>query len=162
TVRRRDTGGDRRGEPVALLVDGHCHQVLTGDLDRPAFELACTEADLPAPPGVSYVDSPLGLAVRRWCAPVLGLPGHAPVDEYLAARTALGWEAATGTLLRAAGLGALLVDTGLSGPQLTTTAALETLAGAQVHEVVRLERVAEDLAGQVDATGFADAYERAL
>ncbi|HEY3007728.1 MAG TPA: amidohydrolase family protein [Micromonosporaceae bacterium] len=147
---------------MALLVDGHCHQVLGGDLDRPAFELACTEADLPPPQGMSYLDSQLGLAVRRWCAPVLGLPPHAPVDDYLAARAALGWESATASLLRAAGFAALLVDTGLDGRDLVTADALGALADAPVHEVVRLERVAEDLAGQVDAAGFAHGYRRAL
>jgi predicted TIM-barrel fold metal-dependent hydrolase len=147
---------------VALLVDGHCHQVIAADVDRPAFELACTEADLPPPPGVSYLDSQLGLAIRRWCAPVLGLPPHAPIDEYLAARAALGWEEASAALLRAAGLATLLVDTGLDSPRLVSPAALGTLAGAPVHEVVRLERVAEDLAGQVGADEFADAYQQAL
>ncbi|HEY2949633.1 MAG TPA: amidohydrolase family protein [Micromonosporaceae bacterium] len=147
---------------MALLVDGHCHQVLAGDLDRPAFELACTEADLPPPPGMSYLDSQLGLAIRRWCAPVLGLPPHAPIDEYLAARMALGWEQATVALLRAAGFAALLVDTGLDRPHLVSASALGTLAGAPAHEVVRLERVAEGLGGQVDAAGFAHAYQRAL
>jgi uncharacterized protein len=39
---------------------------------------------------------------------------------------------------------------------------LQDLAGATVHEVVRLERVAEGLAGQVSAEGFADAYSTAL
>jgi uncharacterized protein len=144
------------------LIDGHCHPVVAGDLDRPAFELACTEADLPPPPGVSYVDSQLGLAVRRWCAPVLGLPARAPIDEYLTRRAELGWPAATRALLRAAGLAALLVDTGLDGPDLVTPAGLADLAGVPVREVVRLETVAEGLAGQVDAVGFADAYERAL
>ena len=48
------------------------------DLDRPAFELACGEADRPAPPGVSYLDSQLGLAIRRWCPPVCGRTGRSP------------------------------------------------------------------------------------
>jgi predicted TIM-barrel fold metal-dependent hydrolase len=146
---------------VALLVDNHCHSVLTSDLDRPAFELACTEADRPAPPGVSYLDSQLGLAVRRWCAPVLGLPALAGIDDYLARRAELGWPAATAALLRAAGLATLLVDTGLDGP-LADLASLADLAGAPVREVVRLEPVAEGLAGHVDAAGFASAYTAAL
>jgi hypothetical protein len=147
---------------VAVLVDGHCHTVLASDVDRPAFELACSEATLSPPAGVSYVDSQIGLAVRRWCAPVLDLPAHAPIDEYLAQRSELGWSVATTRLLRAAQLGALLVDTGLDAPDLLAPAELEPLAGAPVHEVVRLERVAEGLAGHVDAAGFAEAYERAL
>ena len=146
---------------MALLVDAHCHSVLAADLDRAAFELACTEADLPPPPGVSYLDSQLGLAVRRWCAPALDLPVHASVDDYLARRAELGWSAASAALLRAAGLSALLVDTGLDGP-LVDLATLAGLAGAPVREVVRLEAVAEGLAGRVDAAGFAPAFASAL
>jgi hypothetical protein len=147
---------------VAVLVDGHCHQVLNSDLDRAGFELAVTEADLPPPPGVSYLDSQLGLAVRRWCAPALGLPRHCGIDDYLARRAQLGWRAATAALLRAADLAELLVDTGLDGPHLVHPATLAELAAAPVREIVRLERVAEQLTGQVDAAGFADGYARAL
>ena len=147
---------------MEVLIDGHCHRVLASDLDGPAFELACTEADLPAPPGVSYLDSQLGLAVRRWCAPVLGLTAHTPIEDYLARRAELGWSAATGALLRAAGLAELLVDTGLAGSDLLDDATLGTLSGARIREVVRLEHVAEGLAGQVAAGGFADAYDEAL
>jgi predicted TIM-barrel fold metal-dependent hydrolase len=148
--------------PVALLIDGHCHPVLGADLNQAGFELACSEADLPAPTGVSYLDSQMGLAVRRWCAPALGLPAHAPIEAYLERRAELGWSAATATLMKEAGLGALLVDTGLDSADLIGLPTLRELAGATVHEVVRLERVAEALAGQVSAEGFADAYATAL
>jgi predicted TIM-barrel fold metal-dependent hydrolase len=146
------------------LVDAHCHSVVAGDLDAAAFELWCTEADRPAPRGVSYLDSQVGLAVRRWCPPVLGLPAHAPIGEYLARRAELGWRAAAGRLIRAAGLATLLVDTGLYGGSLLDLAALADLAGAPAREVVRLERVAEAVVagGGVDAAGFADAVVAAL
>jgi predicted TIM-barrel fold metal-dependent hydrolase len=147
---------------VEVLIDAHCHPVLATDPDAAAFERWCTEADRPASRGVSYLDSQVGLAVRRWCPPVLGLPAHTPVEEYLARRAGLGWRAATSALLRAAGLAALLVDTGLDDPALVTPPVLGELAGVAVHEVVRLERVAETLAGTVDAAGFADAYRDAL
>jgi hypothetical protein len=136
--------------------------VLAADLDRAGFELACSEADLPPPVGVSYLDSQMGTAIRRWCAPALGLPAHAPIDEYLIRRAELGWSAATATLMKRAGLSALLVDTGLDSADLIGLPALEKLAGAEVHEVVRLEQVAESLAGQVTAEGFADAFASAL
>ena len=138
------------------LLDGHCHVIAAGDLDTAAFELAGTEAHLPAPAGVRYSDSQVGLAIRRWCAPALGLPAHAPIDEYLARRSALGWRTASAQLLRAASLGTLLVDTGLTGPDLVDPATLGELAGAHVHEVVRLEAVAEDVASSsVEAAAFA-------
>src|SRR4051812_11395512 len=140
---------------MAVLIDGHCHPVLASDVDEPAFARWCTEADRPAPAGVSYLDSQLGLAVRRWCPPVLGLSPHAPIADYLRRRAELGWRDATSALLRAAGLGALLVDTGFGGEELVDPATLGELAGANVHEVVRLERVAETLPGHVAAADFA-------
>ncbi len=147
---------------MEVLIDGHCHLVVHGDLELADFEQFCTEADRPPPPGTSHLDSQLGLAVRRWCAPALGLEAHAPIGEYLARRTALGWREATSRLLRAAGLAALLVDTGLAGDEFIDLAVLADLAGAPVHEVVRLERLAEEVAPGTDAAGFASAYRAAL
>ncbi len=147
---------------MALLIDGHCHRVLARDLDRSGFELACGEADLPAPAGVSYVDSQLGTAIRRWCPPVLGLAAHVNIDDYLARRSELGWSAVTSALLARAGLAALLVDTGPDGPDLVELPELSAMAGAPVHEVIRLEQVAEHLAGGVAAAGFASAFATAL
>src|SRR5438445_9301112 len=53
------------------LVDWHCHFLFAGSIVIDRFELYCSEADPPAPAGVSYLDSAVGLAIRRWCAPVL-------------------------------------------------------------------------------------------
>jgi hypothetical protein len=66
------------------LVDHHCHGVMDRDLERDEFESLLTEADAPAP-GITLFDSLAGLAVRRWCAPVLGLPAHVSPGDYLAA-----------------------------------------------------------------------------
>jgi predicted TIM-barrel fold metal-dependent hydrolase len=147
---------------VEVLIDGHCHLVVHGDLGLLEFERWCTEADRPPHPGTSYLDSQLGLAVRRWCAPALGLDPHAPIDEYLTRRAALGWREATTRLLRAAGLARLLVDTGLGGDEFIGPEALADLAGAPVHLVVRLERLAEEIAAGTDAAGFASAYRAVL
>jgi len=146
---------------VEVLIDGHCHSVIAGDLDRAGFELACTEANLPSPEGLSYLDSQVGLAIRRWCAPALGLPPHAGIEDYLSRRDSLGWQRATATLLRSAGLAALLVDTGLDDG-LLDLAALGDTAGATVHEVVRLEHVAQGLAGDVEAATFASVFAETL
>ena len=143
------------------LVDAHCHAVTTRDLDADAFARWCTEASGPAPPGVSYLDGPAGLAIRRWCAPALDLPPHAPAADYLARRAELGAEEATRRLLRAANLAELLVDTGLPGD--LTGRALADAAGAGYTEVVRLESVAERVAAAgVSAEDFAPAFAAAL
>ncbi|GHJ49889.1 amidohydrolase [Catellatospora sp. TT07R-123] len=144
------------------LVDGHCHGVTAAPLEDAAFELWCTEADEPAPPGASYLDSQVGLALRRWCAPVLGLPAGASVEEYLWQRRRLGADEATARLLRAAHLSALLVDTGPAAGNLLPPGTLGALAGASTHAVVRLELLAEEVAPGSGADGFAAALDDAL
>ncbi|MGC9665409.1 amidohydrolase family protein [Planosporangium sp. 12N6] len=143
------------------LVDAHCHGVTTGPVDPDDFALWCTEASVPSPPGVSYLDGQLGFALRRWCAPAIGAPSGAPVEVYLEHRAAIGAPAAARRLLAACGLSALLVDTGL--PDGVDLDDLGAVAGAPAREVVRLERVAERVAASgVPAAGFADAYAEAL
>ncbi|MET7767342.1 amidohydrolase family protein [Nocardia sp. NPDC005366] len=88
------------------LTDHHCHGILGADLDRPHFERFLGEG----PRGT--FDSALGLAVRRYCAPLLDLPAHASPDEYLDRRVELGWREVTARLLRGAGVTRWLVDTG--------------------------------------------------
>jgi predicted TIM-barrel fold metal-dependent hydrolase len=144
------------------LVDGHCHLVSRNPLDGNAFELAATEASQPAPTGVSYLDTQLGFAIRRWCAPALDLPPHSSTVDYLRRRHELGPADVLRRLVSAAGLAELLVDTGLTGDGLCSLLELSA-AGPTVHEVVRLEAVAEQVAAAgALAAGFADAYQAAL
>jgi uncharacterized protein len=139
------------------LADHHCHGVIRRDLDRPAFEGMLTEADYAGGPGLTMFGSQLGLALRRWCPPVLGLAAHTSPDEYLATRRALGHEEVSRRFLRAAGLDVLYVDTGFEPEPLTSPTELAALAGARAREVVRLEQVAEAvgarLAGDASAAG---------
>lgn len=145
------------------LLDGHCHSVLSRPLDLRGFELAATEADGQAPSGVSYLDSPAGTAIRRWCPPALDLPAGVPMDDYLHRRQQLGVEEVTRRMFRAAYLSHLLVDTGPAGADLMDTGQLGHLADAEVRAVVRLELVAEQLASEgVKAGDFASAYTAAL
>jgi predicted TIM-barrel fold metal-dependent hydrolase len=149
------------------LADHHCHGVVGRDLDRPAFEAMLTEADYVGEPGVTMFGTQLGLALRRYCPPVLGLPAHTGPDEYLTVRAALGWEEVSRRFLRAAGLDALYVDTGFEPEPLTSPADLSALAGAQTREVVRLEQVAESVAAGLAsdagaAGGFGPAFQAAL
>jgi uncharacterized protein len=138
------------------LVDHHCHGVVLDDLDRGPFEAMMNEADRPSPLTATLFDSMLGLAVRRWCAPVLDLPAHASPEDYLARRRELGAAEASRRLLRATGTEAFLVDTGLTPERITDPGALADLAGAEEsHEVVRLEAIAQDVLadGTQDFTG---------
>jgi predicted TIM-barrel fold metal-dependent hydrolase len=140
------------------LVDHHCHSVAGTELDGPGFEAYLTEATHPAAAGGSTFDTPLGLAVRRWCAPVLDLPPHAGPADYLARRTALGAAEANRRLLAAAGATDLLVDTGFVPAGALSTADLAAASGARMHHVVRLETVAEQAAAGASAAGFAAGF----
>jgi uncharacterized protein len=143
------------------LIDHHCHGATVRELDRAGFEALATESDRPPPDGCSGFDSQLGFAIRRWCAPVLGLPAHADPGDYLARRRELGPDEVNRRLLRAAEVDIFLVDTGFHGGELLGPAELATAAGAAAREIVRLETVAEGLAGGT-AEGFAGAFADAL
>jgi predicted TIM-barrel fold metal-dependent hydrolase len=145
------------------LVDHHCHGVVRRDLDRSAFESMLTEADAVSPLGVTLFDSQIGFAVRRWCAPVLDLPAHAPPEDYLTRRADLGADEVNRRFLRAAGVGVLCVDTGFAPGSILSPAEMGALAGAEAHEIVRLEQVAEEVAVTgPGAAGFADAFRTRL
>jgi predicted TIM-barrel fold metal-dependent hydrolase len=90
-------------------------------------------------------DSPLGLAIRRWCAPVLNLPPHAPADEYWARRSELAPDELTAAMLTPAGVARWVVDAGFRGDLLTTPAQLAALSGKPASSVLRLERLTEEL-----------------
>jgi len=168
------------------LVDHHCHGVFSpvvdggaaAPLQRPELEAELNEG-AGAGPGRSYLDSLLGLALRRWCPPVLDLDEHCSVEDYLARRAELGTAEVSHRLLRAAGIDTFVVDTGYAAAGLTSPAELAALAGPAVaagpvaagpaeaapiaYEIVRLESLAEQVvAAGTTAHGFADAVRDEL
>jgi len=148
--------------PLAL-VDHHVHGAVASPLDGPGIELLLTEALAPAPPGTTMWDTQLGFAVRRQCAPVLGLEPSAPPGEYVARRAELGPAEVNRRFLEAAHVEAWLVDTGYQSDQVMTPAQLEAASGAPAHEIARLEGIAERVArAGGDAAGFAADFEAAL
>jgi predicted TIM-barrel fold metal-dependent hydrolase len=158
-VRGAQPAGAGRSHPLALvnkmitdglpLLDQHCHGVVGVDLEPNDFARALTEANGAPPPGRDPFDSLLGLALRKWCAPVLDLPRHANRDDYLTRRAELGHHEASTRLLRAAGVTGWLVDTGYTPtPPLTGPRELADLGGGTGYEVVRVEQIAETLVAQ--------------
>ncbi len=147
----------------ARFVDHHVHGVLRGVLSKERIVGLLSESDRPAAVAVAGMDSQLGIAVRRWTAPLLGMEPGVPAERWLAARSELHNEVVSGTLLPAAGLAELFVDTGYQGTALTSPTELGELAGAPAREVVRLEVVAEGVAAsRPDARGFRAALRDAL
>ena len=143
------------------LVDHHCHGVLYRDADEATLESMLNEGT--GVRGASVFDSQAGFAFRHLCPPVIDLPPHAELADYVARRAELGALEVSKRFLQAAGISVLCVDTGFTPEPLTSPAELGGLAGATAHEIVRLERVAEAVAAAgIGPSAFADAVRSAL
>ena len=127
------------------LVDHHCHGVLEHDLDRASFEDLITESDRLGPTGTTFFDTQLGFMIRRYCAPRLGLPAFASPADYLARRTDLGAVEVNRRLLTGQGYSTLLIETGHRGDEILGPVSMGERAESGFAEVVRLERIAEEV-----------------
>lgn len=152
------------GVGALALVDHHVHPALVAQTGPAEFEQLLTESDRPLPAGLTTFDSQLGMAVRRWCAPILDLEPFAAPADYLARRSALGPAEVTRRLLRASGTAHFLLDTGYLRAGLLDLPGMRDAAGARADEIVRLEAVAEQavLDGDGSAAGFAARFAAAL
>lgn len=131
------------------LIDHHCHGVMTHDLTRAEFEDLATESTQPPPAGTTVFDTQLGFLIRSRCAPLLDLAPHVDPDTYLARRRELGAAEVNRRLLSATGIGTHLVETGYRGDDITDPSDTAAFGGADSGEVIRLERVAEEVAADV-------------
>ncbi|MDT7714134.1 MAG: uncharacterized protein QOH09_126 [Pseudonocardiales bacterium] len=155
--------GLRAAIDALRLVDHHVHGALVSDVEGAAFEAGFSESPWPPPVGTTHLDSQLGFAVRRWCAPVLDLPPHADVTTYMARRRDLGAREVSRRFLAASGVGLFFVDTGYSTEHALGPEEMASASGGAAAEIVRLESVAEQVAASgVDATQFADRFASML
>jgi uncharacterized protein len=145
------------------LVDHHVHGATRSAYSAGAFEDAITESDRHRRPGHSSFDSQVGVALLRWCAPVLDLEPHTRPAGYLARRRDLGPEEVNRRFLRAAGAAAFLVDTGFAAEGLLDPGEMAAESGSSAFEIVRLEAVAEEVVVTgIDASGFSAAFHERL
>jgi predicted TIM-barrel fold metal-dependent hydrolase len=145
------------------LADHHCHGVVRTPVTSAVFEDLATESFFPQPAGFSVFDSPLGVAIRAECAPLLGLDRHVSAADYVAGRSALGDEEAARRLLTATGIRDYLIDTGYRSDDILSPEETAALGGGTSREIVRLESVAEELAADgPDAAGFGARYAEKL
>ena len=128
------------------LIDHHCHGVSPAELDFAGFQALFSESYRPPAPGTTEFQKPLGLAIRRFCAPLLDLEPSCKAEDYVARRQALGAAEVNRRFLRASGLDALLVDTGHRSSAILDVAGMAESAARPAHEVVRIESVAEEVA----------------
>jgi uncharacterized protein len=128
------------------LIDHHVHGILRTDLDRDNIEALLTESSVPPPTGTTAFDSQLGFAIRRWCAPLLGLDPHATADDYVRRRLEIGAAEAARRLLSGAAVATWLVDTGYQSDDVTTPDELAAISDSPAREIARLESIAERVA----------------
>lgn len=145
------------------LIDHHCHGVTDHDLDFIGFQKLLSESYRPPPEGTTDFQKPVGLAVRRFCAPLLGLEKGANGEAYVARRQALGSEEVNRRLMRAAGLSDLVIDTGHRASMILDVPAMAKVAEASAHEIIRIEALAEEVARSgIDAAQFTRVFAEQL
>ncbi len=142
------------------LVDHHVHGCWLERQDRTRFDNALNEANTePLADFDSAFDTQLGFAVRAHCAPLLGLDRHAGADVYWAERSTMPERELAQGFLTAAQVSNWVVDTGFASG-VADLGQLARLGVGRVHEVIRLESVAEQAAA---APGdYAAAFDDAL
>jgi predicted TIM-barrel fold metal-dependent hydrolase len=142
------------------LIDHHMHGCWLAGGDRRRFENGLNEANVDPLAGFdSAFDTQIGFAVRAHCAPLLGLPRHADPQDYWNRRSELTEDALAALFLSEANVSDWLVDTGFAAG-VADLDALAGLSSGRLHEIVRLESVAEQAIAE---TGdYAMAFARLL
>ena len=142
------------------LVDHHVHGCWLSPPDRARFENGLNEANVePLADFDSAFDTQLGFAVRAHCAPLLGLPRHAAADAYFDRRSQYTESDLAQMFLSDAKVSDWLVDSGFARG-VADLDALRGLSVGDVHEIVRLESVAEEAIQKAD--DYATAFTRLL
>jgi predicted TIM-barrel fold metal-dependent hydrolase len=139
------------------LIDHHVHGCWLRAGDRHRFENGLNEANVePLADFDSAFDTQIGFAVRAHCAPLLGLPRYADADAYWNRRSELTECELARLFLSEAKVSDWLVDTGFASG-VADLDALADLSVGRVHEIVRLESVAQEAIEASDdyATAFA-------
>lgn len=145
------------------LIDHHCHGVTGHELEYIEFQKLISESYRPPPEGTHEFLKPVGLAIRRFCAPVLGLEKGVSGEAYVQRRLELGASEVNQRLMRGSGLSHLLIDTGHRAGMIMDVPAMAEVAAIPAFEVVRIEALAEEIAREgVSAEAFAAVFAERL
>lgn len=144
------------------LFDHHCHPLRreAGPLDASAFRLHFTESRDPAM--ADHVAT--SVVYRRALRDLAGVLGCEPDEAaLLKARSRLTPETLDRLYFGAAGISALLVDTGYGGPTSHSLEEMRALVSGEVREVLRLETLAEELITETKSfNDFEESYRQRL
>ena len=140
------------------LIDHHCHGITGKDLDYVNFQKFISESYRPPPEGTSDFQKPVGLAVRRFCAPLLDLEKGVSGERYVRRRQELGPDEVNRRLMRACGLSHLLIDTGHRASIIVDVPAMGAIADVGAPVLVRNDDVIA--AAGVSENAFAHVREQ--
>lgn len=129
-----------------LLVDHHVHGVTKGNPSEESFANMITESDRTPRSLREALNTQVGFALRRWCAPVLDLPTNCDPVEYYSRRIELGSEETNRRFLNQSGIGHYFIETGYRGDEIHSPQGMADLTGANVDQILRLETIAEGVA----------------
>jgi len=138
------------------LLDHHVHGVFKSDPTIEQFANMITESDRQPKSLELAMNSQVGFATRKWCSPLIDLPGHADPQAYFDRRMQLGAEEVNRRMLKASGITYSLIETGYRGDEIHGPAAMAQLSESRVDEIIRLETTAEKMldAGATTAESF--------
>lgn len=125
------------------LTDHHVHGVVRENPSAESFANMITESDRTPKSVEAALDTQVGFAVRRWCAPLLGLPAHSSGIDYFQRRIELGSNRVNQILLNESGISHYLIETGFRGDEIYGVEGMREITGARVDEVIRLESLAQ-------------------
>lgn len=129
------------------LVDHHAHGVMLADLDVQAMGDEINESSSPALGGAKAFDKPVGLNIRSLCAPILDLPAHSPIEDYVARRKQLGAREASQRLIDKSALSAVMLDTySRDVSTLTSPHQFTEEFRTPALEILRIESIFENVA----------------
>lgn len=140
------------------LIDHHVHATANRPPSLLSFEQLISESRQSLGVGQSRFDSSAGLAVGARCGTVLtGKP--VPALDYFDRRSERDERELDALFLQAACVSDWLIDTGHASEQLVTLDQFSESAQGRVHEILRLEVVAEEILNSgIGAENFLDAF----
>lgn len=145
------------------LVDHHVHGVVRENPSEEFFANMITESDRTPNSLVEALNTQVGFALRRWCAPLLDLPANCHPKEYFSRRIELGCEEVNRRFLSNSGIGHYFIETGYRGDEIHGPQGMAKLTGVKVDQVIRLESIAESVAlSGVSANDFSRLFAERL
>lgn len=145
------------------LVDHHVHGVVRENPSEEFFANMITESDRTPNSLVEALNSQVGFALRRWCAPLLDLPVDCHPKEYFSRRIEIGCEEVNRRFLSNSGIGHYFIETGYRGDEIHGPQGMAELTGVKVDRVIRLESIAESVAlSGVSAKDFSRRFAERL